>query len=61
MVKTMQTYITAINTVLIARPQNPPCSKPVFQPAKSPEITAPTPSAHNRIQPALLRSVRLSR
>jgi hypothetical protein len=57
----MQTYITAIRRVAIARPQNPPAASPKFQPKKSPEMTAPTPSAHKSTQPALRRRRRFSR
>ena len=34
-------------TVATNMPPQPPTLKPRFQPEKSPEITAPTPSAHN--------------
>jgi len=58
MLNTRQTYIVPIKSVAMASPQNPPDARPLFQPAKSPEITAPTPSAQSRIQPALRLSLR---
>ena len=35
----MQVYMTAIRTVAMSSPPQPPVDRPKFQPAKSPEIT----------------------
>ena len=48
----MPTYMVATMTVAIASPPNPPSASPKFQPKKSPEITAPTPSAQSDQNPA---------
>src|SRR5882724_12157329 len=61
MQNTMHTYIVAISPVAIVRPQKPPAARPKFQPKYSPEITTPTPSAHNDSQLAFFWSLRLSR
>ena len=39
-------------TVAMNMPPQPPTAKPMFQPEKWPEITAPTPSAHSDQTPA---------
>lgn len=36
-----------MKTVAISRPPKPPAAMPKFQPKKSPEMTAPTPSAQS--------------
>ena len=45
-------YMTAMRTVAMSMPPQPPEARPRFQPEKCPEITAPTPSAHNSHTPA---------
>src|SRR4029077_16626433 len=40
-------YITATIRLAKKKPPQPPDAMPRFQPENSPEITAPTPSAHN--------------
>ena len=57
----MPRYIAATTAVAIARPPKPPASSPKFQPKKSPEMTAPTPSAHSGHAPAYRRSARRSK
>ena len=47
--------------VAMSMPPQPPTAKPRFQPEKSPEMTAPTPSAHSEKTPAWRFSVRLSK
>ena len=42
-------------------PPQPPTLNPRFQPEKSPEITAPTPSAHSAKTPAWRLSSRFSK
>jgi hypothetical protein len=39
-------------SVAISRPPKPPAPSPKFQPEKSPEMTAPTPSAQSDQTPA---------
>ena len=48
----MPTYMAATMTVAIAKPPKPPSASPKFHPKKSPEITAPTPSANRDQKPA---------
>ena len=58
----MHVYITAMSTVAIISPPQPPSASPKFQPAKSPEITYATPRPARSTQPAApLRSCRCSR
>ena len=45
-------YMIVMNTVAIASPPNPPVNRPRFQPKKSPEMTAATPSAQSDQTPA---------
>ena len=52
MLKQRPTYITVITSVAMASPPKPPAARPKFQPKKSPEITAPTPSAQSEPTPA---------
>ena len=52
MLKQRPAYITVITRVAISRPPKPPAASPKFQPKKSPEITAPTPSAQRDHTPA---------
>ena len=47
MLKQSPAYISVITAVAISRPPKPPAARPKFQPKKSPEMTAPTPSAHS--------------
>jgi hypothetical protein len=47
MLKHRPTYMTVMIPVAISSPPKPPAARPKFQPKKSPEITAPTPSAHS--------------
>ena len=53
----------AMMMVAMSMPPQPPEAKPRFQPEKCPEITAPTPSAHNDHTPAwrLVRALRSMR
>ncbi len=44
--------MTVMIRVAIRRPPKPPEVSPKFQPKKSPEITAPTPSAQSDQTPA---------
>ena len=54
----MPTYMAATMAVAIAMPPNPPTPSPKFHPKKSPDMTAPTPSAHSDPAPAYRRSPR---
>jgi hypothetical protein len=47
MLKHRPAYITVITRVAIRRPPKPPAARPKFQPKKSPEMMAPTPSAQS--------------
>jgi hypothetical protein len=44
--------MTVMMSVATSSPPNPPAVRPKFQPKKSPEMTAPTPSAHSDQAPA---------
>ena len=46
MEKQRPAYIAVMMMSAISMPENPPAMSPKFQPKKSPEITAATPSAH---------------
>ena len=48
----MQTYMIAMMPVATSMPPKPPEASPKFQPKKSPEMTAPTPSAQSDHTPA---------
>jgi hypothetical protein len=48
---TMQVYMSAIRTVAISRPPQPPSASPKFQPAKSPEMTYATPRPASSTHP----------
>jgi len=52
--------MTVMTTVAISRPPKPYAS-PKFQPKKSPEMTAATPSAHSDHTRACRRSLRFSK
>ena len=51
----------AMMMVATNMPPQPPTAKPRFQPEKSPEMTAPTPSAHSAKTPAWRLSSRFSK
>ncbi len=53
--------MTAMIAVAAAKPPKPPALNPKFQPKKSPEITAPTPSAQSDHTPAYRFNPRLSK
>ncbi len=61
MLKHRPRYMTVMIAVAISRPPNPPSRSPYCQPKKSPEITAPTPSAQSDQTRACRRSPRCSK
>src|SRR5688500_4349372 len=61
MLATMATYISVTTTVAIRNPPQPAPPMPRFQPEKSPEMTAATPSPQSPQNPAARVSPRLSK
>ena len=58
MLKQSPAYITVMIVVAARSPPKPPAARPKFHPKKSPEITAPTPSAQRDHTPAYRRRPR---